>query len=156
MKRPTHQRTFQAQSEFTDREVPRSLFINVLDHPQLHEASEQGPSPYRVLVFYGVGGQGKTSLYEHIDDLLTNYAGTRRQEGWQRLAHVALNFEEDKAGRFLNPVEVLLRLRIVLKERGGFSCQHFDVAFARYFALTRPGVSIRDAHPDLFAAKANS
>lgn len=153
VKRPTHQRTFRAQPEFTDREASRSLFVNALDDRQPHEVRDGGPSPYRVLVFYGVGGQGKTSLYEHFDDQLTAWTKVRQSEGGQRLAHVVLDFEEDKGGRFLNPVEVLLRLRIALKARGGFSCPHFDVAFARYFALTRPGVSIRDAYPELFRSQ---
>ena len=150
MFRPEHQYTFRAQRKFTDRDESRSFFINAAQEPQPHGVREEGLSPNRVLVFYGVGGQGESALYKHLNEWLTRENRIRRRNGWQRLAYATLDLEEGRDGRLLNPVEILLRLRLELKARGGFPCPHFDVAFARYFARSRPGANIREVHPELF------
>jgi hypothetical protein len=149
MPRPTHENTFTARRVFTDREGPIDLFLSALEAGQPHVYAEHGEDVYRVLMFYGVGGQGKTALFRHLNEHLSELSKHRKEARTQVLAYSSVNFEEGQ-GKYLNPAETLLKIRLELKQRGGFACPHFDVAFTRYFALSRRGASIREAHPELF------
>ena len=142
---PRSQRRFVAKREFTDREQSRDSFLNALETPQPVCYDEHGNDVYRALTFYGVGGQGKSALYRHLN----NFLEKRANQQTQMVAHASLNFEEGQ-GKYLNIAEALLKLRLELKRRGGFECPHFDLAFTRYFALSRPGANIREAYPELF------
>jgi tetratricopeptide (TPR) repeat protein len=130
---PSHKRRFKANKVFTDRERPVTLFLRAFDPPP-------APDAYRALVFYGVGGEGKTALARHLLGLLEReYAG---RAGW-----AAVNFEDAALRR---PAEALLSIRLQLRRTAGLSFPAFDTAFAHWFGKTYPGADIRQRHPELF------
>ena len=125
-----HTKTFEANRVFTDREEPIARFKQALGQPQSREQ-------YRVLVWYGVGGQGKSRLCRKMQQHL---------EEKEVLATASLDFDiiEDR-----QPVWALLKLRGDLKKNGLHS-PTFDLAYLRYFNLQNPGKDIRAVHPELF------
>lgn len=130
---PSHKRRFVANKVFTDRERPVTRFLRAFDPPP--PADE-----HRVLVFHGVGGEGKTALAHHLQGLLAKeYAG---RAGW-----AAVNFE-NVAMR--SPAEALLSIRLQLRQTAGLAFPAFDTAFAHWFGKTWPGASVRERHPELF------
>lgn len=127
-------KTIKAQRTFTDREPARKTFRRMLNEPQ-------GPDKYRVLTYYGVGGQGKSALCRNLQGAL------EPREAQGELAMAKLDFESPE---FRTPDRALLSLRLQLQKSGRMRFPVFDFAFARYFALTNPGVNIRQRHPELF------
>jgi hypothetical protein len=81
MVRPSHtKRAFVAQRIFTDREYARRIFLGALD-------VRQGAEDYRVIVFYGVGGQGKTALCHEFQRLL------RARDDYRPVGSATVNFD---------------------------------------------------------------
>ena len=135
--KPSHAaRTFVANREFTDREDARGAFQNAVVDAQPVDA-------YRVLHWYGVGGQGKTALTR---EFLRIARDETLLPGWT-LATALVNFDDI---RLRHTAEALLSIRLQLAEAVGNRFAAFDTAFARYFTLTNPGINIRQRHPELF------
>lgn len=140
--KPTHQsKTFSASRIFTDRDDARAIFLEAVQQQQLREE-------YRVLNWYGMGGQGKSALCNELQETLRklkqdhSILSVYRDYKWG-----TANFE-DATMRQLETATLALRLQ--LARGGGISFPAFDVAFARYFALINPGVDMRQRHPELF------
>src|SRR5690349_14837812 len=142
--KPSHQaKTFSASRIFTDRDDARAVFLQAVQTGQAREE-------YRVVNWYGIGGQGKSALCNELQDTLA-----RLQEDHSVL-RVYRNFRwgctnfEDTTMRQLETATLALRLQLA---RGGrMSFPAFDVSFARYFALINPGVDMRRRHPELFTS----
>lgn len=137
MPTPSHRpNTFKANRVFTDRDEARELFTQQCAAPQQQDE-------YRVLNFYGVGGQGKSALCgqfeKHLDSLTNN-------ENHQ-LAWVKINFEDSNKR---NPIAALMALRLQLAANGKLWFPAFDTAFARYFAITQAGRNLETSYPELF------
>lgn len=107
-----------AARQFTDREDFIAEFLDALKSPRGTE--------HRVLVYYGVGGIGKTSLRRQLYKLT---------EGKESLVSAALDFE---VATYRDPETALFALRKDLQRR--FKCHFptFDVAYAVYWQKTRP------------------
>jgi len=107
-----------AARQFTDREDFLAAFLDALKSPR-------GTEP-RVLVYYGVGGIGKTSLRRQLFKLT---------EGKESLVSAALDFD---VATYRDPETALFALRKDLQH--GFKCHFptFDVAYAVYWQKTRP------------------
>lgn len=134
MPHPSHRRQrFIAQRRFTDRDDYLRTFKEALERPQ-------SPDDYRVLVYYGVGGQGKTALCHELRKVLG--ASEDQRYGW---AHI--NFDTP---RYRISDEALISIRLQLRKTAGLRFPAFDTAFSRYFALAYPGADIRAKHPELF------
>jgi hypothetical protein len=127
---PSHRRRFRATKLFINREKLVTLFLRAFDPPPK-------PDAYRVLVFYGVGGEGKTALVRHLLGLLE-----KEYAGW-----ATVNFEDVAMRR---PAEALLAVRLQLRQTAGLVFPAFDTAFAHWFGKTYPGADIRHHHPELF------
>lgn len=141
MIRPSHALPQRSASEvFTDREDARERFSRALDEPQ-------SAQDYRVLVWYGVGGQGKTALQAEFGRMIDRARGNWVNVRNRRLASALVDLE-NPANR--NPAQALLSLRLQLAEHGSMRFPAFDLAFARYFTLDQPGKDIRAVHPELF------
>jgi len=132
---------FVATRTFTDREEPVRLFEEAV-------AEAQAPDAYRVLVWYGVGGQGKSALCRELQRRIRK----RRKSGKEHIALATLDFDraEDRSLE-----QAMLKLRLQLGRDGSFALPTFDLAYARYFALQRPGADIRKAHPELYRTGEN-
>ncbi|TGD41221.1 hypothetical protein EEB11_19310, partial [Pseudotabrizicola sediminis] len=131
--KPTHaQREFTATRQFTDRDDERNLFLGVL-------RERQALDTYRVLSWYGVGGQGKSALSREFMRLAA--------EQGDKVAAARINLDDLKMRRV---EDALLSIRLQLSQSFGHRFGAFDTAFARHFVLTNPGVNIRQRHPELF------
>ncbi|MDX9988723.1 hypothetical protein [Thiothrix unzii] len=137
MPTPSHRpNTFKANRVFTDRDEARELFTQQCAAPQQQDE-------YRVLNFYGVGGQGKSALCgqfeKHLDSLPNNED--------HQLAWAKINFEDSNKR---NPIAALMALRLQLAANGKLWFPAFDTAFARYFAITQAGRNLETSYPELF------
>ncbi len=131
--KPTHAvKAFAAQRHFTDRDEERAAFIRAL-------TTQQGAEEYRVISWYGIGGQGKSALSRELVRICD------RQKPKVAVARVDL---DDMRMRRID--ECLLSVRLQLSRTFGHRFGAFDTAFARYFVLTNPGLRIRERHPELF------
>ncbi|MBN8552301.1 MAG: tetratricopeptide repeat protein [Caulobacterales bacterium] len=143
MLKPSHALPQRSASElFTDREDHRARFGRALDDVQALDV-------YRVVTWYGVGGQGKSALQAEFGRMLERARGQWVNARGRRLASGLVDLE-NPANR--NPAQALLSLRLQLAEHGGLTFPAFDLAFARYFSLDQPGKDIRATHPELFRA----
>jgi tetratricopeptide (TPR) repeat protein len=137
MPTPSHRpASFKANRVFTDRDEARELFAQQCAAPQQQDE-------YRVLNFYGVGGQGKSALCgqfeKHLDSLPNN---ENHQLAWAKI-----NFEDSNKR---NPIAALMALRLQLAANGKLWFPAFDTAFARYFAITQAGRNLETSYPELF------
>jgi len=124
------EKQFEARRVFTDREEPVVLFEQAF-------AEGQERDDHRVICWHGVGGQGKSSLHDEI---------RRRIAGNPDVALAGLDFDMPRHRRL---EDAMLKLRGDLAG-SGLSFPTFDLAFARHFALERPGENIRQVHPQLY------
>lgn len=125
-----HNSSFEAERVFTDRKEPIARFRKALGQPQSRDQ-------YRVLVWYGVGGQGKSRLCKEMQQHL---------EERDSVAIASLDFENPEDQQ---PVRALLKLCGDLR-KFGLQFPTFDLAYLRYFRLQNPGKDIRVVHSELF------
>ncbi len=129
---------FKAKRIFSDRDESKKIIREAVLNPQSYEE-------YRIKVFYGVGGQGKSYLKNKylMNDFLkeySNYQGLVIFDG--------LDFEKNEQKRL--PVEGLLSIAKFLIEKGGIALPAFTVGFSRYFQLTANNSDISLGYPFLF------
>lgn len=129
-----------AKREFTDRETPMKLFDAALTKPQ--SAALDTHDAYRIIVWHGVGGQGKTELRKKVHQRIEK----QRADG-DSIAVGVLDFE---VARHRSPIDAMLKLRLDLGHRRLIAFPTFDLAFAQLFTLERPGDNIRTTYPGLF------
>jgi len=131
--KPTYaEKVFTAQRLFTGRDEERAVFTNAL-------TEAQGADEYRVVSWYGIGGQGKSALSRELVRIAT------KQE--EQVAVARVDFDDKRMRRI---DECLLSIRLQLSQTYGHHFGAFDTAFARYFVMTNPGLDIREKHPELF------
>jgi|GEM_PF-6327354 len=130
---PTHARASVLSSSFF---VGRNS--EILEFERLL-GNEQSADAYSVLAIHGLGGQGKSSLLAQMRELLKK----PELEGYP-IAQLDFDLAAQR-----DPVTALITLRNQFVA-GGIKTNAFDVAFARHFALTKPGRDIRNDHPELF------
>jgi tetratricopeptide (TPR) repeat protein len=117
-----------ASRQFTDRVEFIADFRSLLD-----SATRTEPT---VLVFYGVGGIGKTALRLELARML--------DAGGTATAHTTLDFD---VPAYRDPESALLTLRRDLQRKYGISFFTFDLASAAHWQLTRPQTAMT---PDRF------
>lgn len=118
---------------FTDREQPQKLFEEA--------RADLAPDQYRILVFYGVGGQGKTLLCEKLRLNLQQEQPHRAV--WGLLDLYPVDFPEAAHG--------LLQLRKSLGESGRIKFTAFDYAIATYWGKAYPTEDIEVALQGIIA-----
>src|SRR5579875_2036287 len=94
---------------------------------------------HRIVSVYGVGGQGKSSL---LDEFRRTHLGT--QVCIYPWAYLDLNSPENR-----EPPIALLKIRNQLR-RFGLDTPTFDIAFARWHQLERPGRELKADYPEFF------
>jgi hypothetical protein len=60
-------------------------------------------------MFYGVGEQGKTAVFRHLNELMLKLSEQRKEAQTQVLARSTINFEGGY-GKYPNPAEALLKI----------------------------------------------
>jgi hypothetical protein len=122
-----------ANRVFTDRDAPKAQFDQA--------RADLPPDQHRLLVFYGVGGQGKTALRRELMRRLAAEQPRRHRFG-------AIDFHVET---FRDPPRGLLELRRRLGASGKIRMAVFDVAIARYWERAYPGEDVTRALGDLFS-----
>lgn len=117
-------REMQAVRKFTDREAARDAFFKAF------YAYQRGKIGLRVLMYYGVGGIGKTTLLKKLKKEIDPIA-----QAETNLTLVAVNLE---SAQFETPAACLFAIHNQL----GISCYAFEYALARFWALR--GRSLED------------
>jgi tetratricopeptide (TPR) repeat protein len=123
-KRSIRQLKETASRQFTDREEPKLSFRKAID--SLTE------SQYKVLVFYGVGGIGKTRLLKELVSLTNTIDGGAIK--------ASIDFREVK---HREPAEALIWFRQQLVNEYGIKFTTFDLAYAVYWSRMRPQQSLK-------------
>jgi tetratricopeptide (TPR) repeat protein len=130
---PRHSHTkdrFEAKRIFTNRQKPLALAWKAIGQEQVREE-------YRVVSWYGVGGQGKSSLCKEI---------AKRFLDNEEVLAASLDFEEPEHRRLEG---AMLKLRGDLGKSRTLAFPMFDLAYATYFSH-QYGKDIRKVHPQLF------
>ncbi len=109
----------QSSRPFTDREE----FLAAFEGARRGIARDQ----HGVLVYYGVGGIGKTSLLHELRRWL--------RDGAPDVAQARLDLRDGEARI---PASALVRLRGALRDGWGVPFPTFDIAFATYWKLANP------------------
>jgi len=107
-----------AERQFTDREDLVAVFRKAL-------AAERYDQP-RVLVFYGVGGVGKTCLRKELSRLIADDSGV-----------VSATLDFDVPG-YREQETALFALRKLLRDKHRVQFPSFDIAYAIHWQKTRP------------------
>jgi len=113
-----------ATRRFTDREPFKAAFDRALAASRPYDATG-----YRVLVYYGVGGIGKTALRRHLGERLDE------QDADVRWAVVDFEAASNRA-----PENALFVMRNELKRKYGFRFPLFDLAYAEFWMRRNPQV----------------
>ena len=144
MLKPSHrEKSFTAKRVFTDREDARAVFGAACDRTETREL-------YQVLMWYGVGGQGKSALLREFARMLAsrNEAAATATAGVERrLALAKVDFDDERLKRIDS---ALYSLRLQLAQSCGFAFHTFDAAFVSYYRKTRPGIDVAAEFPELF------
>lgn len=139
---PTHRRPIWSPAElFTDREDTTARFEAALD-------TSQRVDEYRALVWYGVGGQGKTALQDEFGRILTQRHELANHARTTPPGFALVNFDTPD-NRSIASALLSLRLQLANTTRRRFPA--FDTAFYRYFLQVQPGKDIKALHPGLFS-----
>ena len=139
---PTHEQPqFQPGELFTDRERWVAQFITALDTPQT-------TNDYRVLHWFGVGGQGKTALLEEFERILRRRHEIARGLSTTRPGFALIDFDNPNNRTIAT---ALLSIREQLSKTAGVHFPTFEFACLRYLMMTTPGVNINDLRARFFS-----
>lgn len=122
---PTTKAEIPATRQFTDREKPRSSFLNALKQKQNLQ--------YKVLTFYGVGGIGKTRLQKEFMQML-NHSNPDTIKA-------VLDFKEEN---LREPANALIWLSETLKKEYKIKFTSFDLAYTVYWSKLHPHLALKD------------
>ncbi len=131
--------TFTAQKIFTDREDAKKIL-------RLSVETEQKFDEYRIKVFYGVGGQGKSYLKNIF--LVNEYLKPLAEENKNILYCDTIDFEKDESKK--QPDEALLAIAKTLIEKGNFALPAFILGFLKYKSLSSSSLNLSETYPFLF------
>jgi len=126
-----------ATRKFTDREKHTELFDRIVtERSELLARSLEGEEnvPGKVLVFYGIGGIGKTRLRRQFEEML------KVREG--KLPFASVEFK----GEMLQINKVLFRLRCALQSGFKIPFPGFDLAHVAWWSKANPGQAM--SHED--------
>lgn len=130
----------------------KRLFVNrTLELAELKTAvlTPQRPDKARVIVRFGVGGQGKTALRHQLRRAFASEDAQMMRDGPAQVVRIAEIDFEVPTDRQIDRALLELRLQLGVGNNGRFPT--FDAAFARYQLQTMPGTNIKQAYPQLFA-----
>ncbi|MFD0671005.1 hypothetical protein [Cohnella sp. GCM10027633] len=119
-----------ASRQFTDREEPTKSFRQALNR--------KTPDEYQILVYYGVGGIGKSRLLAELQRKLENEHPDSMQ--------AFVDFREVK---LRHSVHTLIRLRETFRKKYGVKFMSFDLANAVHWSKVNPEQSMKREAIDL-------
>lgn len=125
------QRHIIASKQFTDREFPREVFSKHID--ELITNENQAEKDYHVIVYYGVGGIGKSSLQKQL-----------KKELLDKKENALYTYADFIDSTFHFPARALLELVKNIKCSSKIVFSHFDVAYSIYFSKKNPDFVFND------------
>lgn len=142
MLRPSHQKkAFEAKRVFAGRQKAQEVFASEIRITDFKDR-------YRVLMWYGLGGEGKSSLLRTFVRLGEEFnAGQKAHKKHPGVALAKIDFDDDRLKRI---DAALYSIRLQLAQQSGFSFNTFDAAFLSYYKKTRPGMNVQGEFPELF------
>lgn len=142
MLRPTHgDRKFRANRTFAGREDERGVFDAAVRQADTREL-------YKVLMWYGVGGQGKSTLLREFGRMARDFnEAEKKARSGKGLALARVDFDDERLKRIDS---ALYSIRLQLGQASGLSFLTFDAAFVSYYRKTRPGIDVAAEFPELF------
>ncbi len=145
MFRPTHaSKQFTANRIFTGRQEALKSFI--------WECSQVDfKNSYKVLMWYGVGGQGKSALLREFQRITADADREMPDRiNGPRLVVAKVDFEDERLKRLDT---ALYSIRSQLAQFPGSSFLAFDTAFAIYIKKSRPNIDLDKVYPELFSGE---
>ena len=124
------ERRYFATKTFTDRELPREVFFNHLQNINQRSSHVQD---YNVIVYYGVGGIGKTSLQKQLKLELTEYDSNA--------LYTTIDFKDTT---FHSPARALLELVREIEYQKNITFPHFEIAYSLYFYKRNPDTTYNE------------
>ncbi|MDZ7752625.1 MAG: tetratricopeptide repeat protein [Gammaproteobacteria bacterium] len=125
--------------DFTDRKTYLAFCEEQFDKPQTTDGNVA--DAYRVLVLWGVAGQGKS-------EILWEFFHRIKTRGKENGRDPAVGIVDFNGPEYRDPVGALLKLRSDLKGQG-ISFETFDTAFVRLYELQHPGRDLHEAYDAL-------
>ncbi|MEK5442467.1 tetratricopeptide repeat protein [Fredinandcohnia sp. FSL W7-1320] len=119
-----------ASRQFTDREEPRNSFRKAF--------KTLSDDQYKVLIFYGVGGIGKSRLLKELYSLTSSIDASTIK--------VSIDFREQK---HRDPSEALIWLRQQLTKEYQIKFTTFDLAYAVYFSRMKSQLTLKSERKSL-------
>ena len=145
MIQPTHtEKLFTANRIFVGRNDALASFTAQCSQVDFKDS-------YKVLMWHGVGGQGKSALlreFQRIAKDLNKESPDRID--CPKLVVAKVDFEDERLKRLDT---ALYSIRSQLAQHRGFSFLAFDTAFAVYIKKTRPNIDVAKAFPELFSGE---
>lgn len=124
------QQEYTAEKRFTNREESKGIFMDTLKKISQRESSIDD---FDVIMYYGVGGIGKTSLQNHLQEELLEHESDA--------LYTQIDFKDTALH---SPARALLELvrEITYKERVQFP--HFEIAYSIYFYKRNPDITFNE------------
>lgn len=119
---------FKANKIFTDRTEPQAVFSESVR--QIVQAQDEEHSR-QIIVYYGKGGIGKTSLLKRLSGIVSREVYMRYPQ--YSFRNVAISLE---AYDYVNPVNILSSIRSQIDGDGSL----FDYALVQYYAKARVSI----------------
>lgn len=117
------------------------MFSNAIDASDTQDG-------YEVLMWYGVGGQGKSALLREFQRIAATFNEAQAEAKSKRqLIPAKVDFDDERLKRV---DAALYSIRRQLAQNSGGSFHTFDTAFITYHSKTRPGADVGAAFPELF------
>lgn len=113
-----------ASRQFTDREEPRQAYINAFQ--------SLSKDPFKVLVYYGVGGIGKSRLQKELQHMTSSLDDTAIK--------VTIDFREEK---HREPSEALIWFRQQFSKEHHIKFTTFDLAYAIYWSRMKSQITMK-------------
>lgn len=119
-----------ANRKFTDRKEPREAFYSLIE--LMIQENELQPK-HHVLVYYGIGGIGKSRLQRNLSDTL--------KSDYNNIPMATIDFANSM---YLSPARTLLELACTFKNWHPRAFPHFFMAYALYFKKSYPNVRLSE------------
>ena len=126
----TNNDRFVANRKFTDRKKPRESFYSLVD--LMAQENELQPK-HHVLVYYGIGGIGKSRLQRNLSDTL--------KSDYDNIPMATIDFSNSM---YFSPARTLLELACTFKNWHPSAFPHFFMAYALYFKKKYPNVRLSE------------
>lgn len=121
-------RDFKANKIFTDRVAPQAVFV---DSIQKVSSAQDEINSHKIIVYYGKGGIGKTSLLKRLNISSVNDVYPKFPQ--YRFQNIIISLE---AYDYTNPVNILCAIRSMIKADGSL----FDYALMQYYVKAKHSI----------------